>query len=175
MAIRYRWFLVLIPFCVTTHLRCQTKSDTTKQATLLAAREIMEASKMCALITQDKKGTPQVRTMDPFAPEADFTIWLATNPKSRKVDQIRRNKRVTLYYTGKADMGYVVIHGMAQLIHGQSEKDKYWKEEWKDFYKNHSDQYLLIKVKPMYLEVINYDRGILGNRETWQPSRIDFK
>ena len=57
----------------------------------------------------------------------------------------------------------------------QAEKDKHWKLEWKDFYPNRTDQYLLIKVIPDYLEVVNYRLGISGDSKTWQPFRIDFK
>ena len=112
--------------------------------------------------------------MDPFAPEADFTIWLATNPKSRKVAEIRKNQHVTLYYSDREDKGYVTIHGTAQLVNDQKEKDKRWKEAWNDFYPNRNEGYLLIKVTTLQLEVINYRWGISGNPATWEPARIVF-
>jgi general stress protein 26 len=135
----------------------------------------MLASGNCALITLDNKGIPQVRTMDPFEPELDFTVWLATNPNSRKAQQIKRNPKATLYYVDNDENGYVALHGTAVLVDDQKEKDKRWKEEWKAFYANRTDQYLLIKVIPDYLEVINYKRGISGDPKTWQPVRVDFK
>ena len=76
-------------------------SDTSRQFLLAAAREIIKSAGNVALITQDEKGIPQVRTMDPFEPEADFTVWLATQPNTRKVQQIKNNHRVTLYYPDK--------------------------------------------------------------------------
>jgi general stress protein 26 len=149
-------------------------NDSTRLARLQAAREIMIGAGNCALITLDKRGTPQVRTMDPFEPETDFTVWLATNPNSRKVQQIKRNTTVTLYYADKNENGYVTLHGKAILVNDQKEKDTRWKEEWKAFYPNRSDQYLLIKVVPDYLEVINYKHSITGDSKTWQPVRVDF-
>jgi general stress protein 26 len=167
-------FLVSIVLVITLTGQAQS-NDTTRLARLQAAREIMIGAGNCALITLDKKGNPQVRTMDPFEPESDFTVWLATNPKSRKAEQLKRNGVVTLYYADKDENGYVAFHGRAILVHDQKEKDKRWKEEWKAFYPNRSDQYLLIKVIPDYLEVINYKRGISGDSKTWQPARVDFK
>lgn len=113
--------------------------------------------------------------MDPFSPEKDFTVWLATNPSSRKVTQIKNNPRVTLYYSDKNDQGYVVIHGTAELVDDQREKDLRWKNEWKDFYTNRTDDYLLIKISPLYLEVINYSRGLSGDPKTWQPAMVRFR
>ncbi len=64
--------------------------QSTQDSTILSsAREIMEASPTCVLITLDKK-IPRARTMDPFKPEKDFTVWLATNPNSRKVKEIKK-------------------------------------------------------------------------------------
>ena len=141
---------------------------------LMAAREIILASGKCALITLDERGLPQVRTMDPFEPESDFTIWLATNPKSRKVNQIRNNPNVTLFYADKNDNGYVSIYGTAELVNDQKEKNKRWKEEWKGFYPNREEAYLLIKVIPFRMEFINYKAGHAGDSITWQPEIVLF-
>lgn len=133
-----------------------------------AAREIMTAAGTCALITLDEKNIPMVRVMDPFLPENDFTVWLGTNPKSRKVNQIKNNPNVTLYYLDKDASGYVVIHGKAILVDDQKEKDDHWKAEWEAFYANKTEDYLLIKVSPESMEVISYPRGILGDSITWE-------
>lgn len=161
----------------STSCQCQsnTKDGSTRKQLLDAAREIMHSSGICALITQDANGTPQVRTMDPFPPEEDFTIWLATNPKSRKVEQLKKNANVTLYYNDKNNNGYVTLQGKAELINDQKEKDMRWKEEWKEFYRNRTDSYLLIKITPLKIEVINYARGISGDSVTWQPRNVLFK
>jgi len=158
-------------------LLAQDKSslDTTRQFLLKSAREIIHSSGKVALITQDENGTSQIRTMDPFEPEPDFTVWLATNPNSRKVNQIKNDSNVVLYYLDKNDNGYVVIHGRAELIDDQKEKDKRWKNEWKNFYPNRTDAYLLIKITPRYLELINYPRGISGDPTTWQPAMVRFE
>src|SRR5688572_12135297 len=87
----------------------QVSQDSSRQVLLSAAREIMIAAGQCALITRSDRGNTEVRTMDPFAPEADFTVWLATNPNSRKVKQIKKNASVILYYTDRAENGYVTI------------------------------------------------------------------
>ncbi|MBL7861287.1 MAG: pyridoxamine 5'-phosphate oxidase family protein [Cyclobacteriaceae bacterium] len=139
-----------------------------------AARELIKRVGKCALITLDESGQPQVRTMDPFEPEPDFTIWLATNPQSRKVTQIENNPAVTLYYAD-GDNGYVSLYGSAKLINDQTEKDIRWKQGWEQFYPNRKEGYLLIKVKPSRMEIIDYKSGIQGDSITWQPEVILFK
>lgn len=141
---------------------------------LRIARALIERAGKCAFITLDSAGHPQVRTMDPFLPDPDFTIWLATNPKSRKVTQLVSNQRVTLYYADLADNGYVSVYGLAELIDDAAAKKKYWKQEWKSFYPKYPNDYLLIKVKPLRLEMIDYQAGFSGDSITWQPHVIWF-
>lgn len=140
-----------------------------------AAREIMTATRYCALITTGRNGQVHARTMDAFAPEADMTVWLATNPRSRKVAEIRRNPRVTLYYFDRESSAYVTIYGMARLVNEKAEKARRWKEDWKTFYPDRDKSYLLIKVTPERLEVVNVNKGIVGTSPTWQPLSVDFR
>ena len=141
---------------------------------LNAAREIMAAAGTCALITLDENNLPMVRTMDPFPPEEDFTVWFGTNAKSRKVNQIKTNPNVTLYYLDSDASGYVVIHGKAQLVDDEKEKEKHWKTEWEAFYPDKAKDYLLIKVAPQRMEVLSTTRGITGDPVTWQTPVVKF-
>ena len=143
-----------------------------RESLISTAREIMTTARYCALITLDSTGRPHARTMDPFSPEEDMVVWLATNPKSRKVREIRRNQRVTLYYFVRDDQAYVTISGRARIVRDPKEKAKHWKDEWKDFYPDR--QYLLIAVAPERLEVISVKQGIIGDSITWTPPAVTF-
>jgi general stress protein 26 len=165
--------LLLIPlngFSQNTESR-----DTSNNKLISAAREIMTAAGICALITIDEEGNPRVRAMDPFVPESDFTVWFGTNAKSRKVNQIKNNPRATLYYLDSDASGYVTIHGTAQIVDEPKEKEKRWKDEWKTFYPNNREGYLLIKVTPKWMEVSSNKRGIYSNPTTWQPPVVQFE
>ncbi|PLW97757.1 MAG: hypothetical protein C0593_07770, partial [Marinilabiliales bacterium] len=128
----------------------------------------------CALITLDEELIPMVRIMDPFPPENDFTVWFGTKAESRKVNQILNNPDVSLYYQDSDASGYVVIHGKAQIIDDQIEKQKRWKDAWEDFYPNNREGYLLIKVSPEWMEILSVTRGINGDQKTWQTPIVQF-
>ncbi|MDH5415425.1 MAG: pyridoxamine 5'-phosphate oxidase family protein [Flavobacteriaceae bacterium] len=134
----------------------------------------MNTAMYCALITLDEEGRPRVRAMDPFKPEVDLTVWFGTNPNSRKVSQIKNDPRVTLYYLDNDASGYVMIHGMAQLVDDPKEKERRWKTEWKSFYPKKPEGYLLIKVIPEWMEIISTSRGIVGDKVTWKPPMVLF-
>jgi general stress protein 26 len=140
-----------------------------------AAREIIATVRYCALITLDSSGHPQARTLDPFPPDENFVIWLGTNPRSRKVAAIRRNPRVTLYYFDREAQAYVTIYGTARLVNEPQAKLKWWKDEWKSFYPDRAKDYLLIRVTPEKLEVVNVTKGIVGDALTWKPPSVKFR
>ncbi len=141
---------------------------------LAAAREIMGAQTYCALVTLDQTGRPQVRTMNPFPPEDDMTVWFATNTRSRKVREMRRDPRVTLYYSDhKTAIGYVALAGRAVLVEDMQEilkrKRAYWEQAFPGL-KN----LVLIKVVPERLDVLNYKAGTQADAETWRTPSIDL-
>ncbi len=164
----------MIVVFVMSFLSCSQEKTVEKNRKDIA-REIMISSKNCALITIDSLGFPKARAMDPFPPEENFSVWLATNPRSSKVKDIVRNNKVTLYYFDKDDPGYVSIQGVASLVNDPEMKQKFWKEEWKNFYKNRMDDYLLIKVRPLNIHVISEKHNILGDSINWAAPKLKLE
>lgn len=150
------------------------QNDSIRTQLTSVARTIITNAGICTLITLNEDGLPMARAMDPFLPESDFTVWFGTNPKSRKVKQIKNNPIVTLYYLDKDASGYVVIHGRAELVNELGEKEKHWKTEWQAFYPNKTEDYLLIKVVPNWMEVLSTTHGITGDPKTWEVPVVVF-
>src|SRR5262245_51412655 len=148
-----------------------------RSTVLGVARTLMEAAGYCALITVDAEGRAQARTMDPFPPEDELTVWMATNSASRKVAEIRANPRVTLFFFDPKSSGAVTILGEARLIDDAGEKARRWKPSWSRFYKqaNRGADYLLIRVKPTRLQVVSEAHGLPGDPGTWRAAVVYFR
>jgi general stress protein 26 len=141
---------------------------------LAAAREIMQAQTYCALITIDESGRPQARTMNPFPPEEDMTVWFATNTRSRKVREMRKDPRVSLYYADHAKAtGYVALRGKAVLVEDMQEVLKRKRAYWDSAFPGLKN-IVLIKVVPERIEVLNYKAGFVNDPVTWQTPAIDL-
>ncbi|MFY0603781.1 MAG: pyridoxamine 5'-phosphate oxidase family protein [Flavobacteriaceae bacterium] len=164
---------IVIALSLVCIFACNHKQTANKDL-FTVAKEIIKNSKNCALITVDSLGIADARTMDPFLPEEDFTIWMATNPKSKKVSDIKNNPKATLYYFDKAHPGYVTIQGVATLVNLPEQKKKFWKEAWKNFYKDKTTGYLLIKFTPHKMKVISEKYKVLGDSITWKSPEIEF-
>ena len=147
----------------------------TKTELIAAAREIIAAARYCSLITLDASGRAQARTLDPFPPDEQMTIWLGTNPRSSKVREIRRNPHDVLYYFDRDAQAYVSISGRARIVNDAKLKLKWWKDEWRDFYPDRARDYVLIQVKPERMEIVSVKRGIIGEDKSWTPPTVIFK
>ena len=169
-------FLTFLILFVAAAVEAQdAKQPLSRDELISAARETMSAARYCALITQDSLGRPQARTLDPFPPDENMVVWLGTNPRSRKVAAIRRNPRVTLYYFDREAQSYVTLYGIARLVNDPKAKLKWWKDEWKDFYPDRTRDFLLIRVTPERLEVVNVKKNIVGDPHTWKPPTVKFR
>jgi general stress protein 26 len=144
---------------------------------LAVARRVIQKARYATLVTVGEDGHPQARIVDPFPPEADMTVWLATNPNTRKVAQMARDGRVTLLWFDPAGPSYVTLLGRAEPVRDPVERGKRWKEGWAPFYKdgNRGDDYLLFKVTPLRLEVVSERDGILNDPQTWRPAILQLK
>jgi general stress protein 26 len=141
------------------------------------ARKVMERARYCGLVTLGPDGRAEARIVDAFSPEDDMTVWIATRPVTRKVEQIRKSPNVTLLYWDRATLAYVTLIGDATLVDDPAEKAKRWKPEWSEFYSdaNRGDDYLLIRVRPIRLEVVSMADGVLNDPTTWRPAQYQFQ
>jgi len=145
---------------------------TAEQKTLQAARTIIDSAYFGSFVTLDKNNQPKIRVMEPFEPNDSFVIYLATNPRSRKVQEIKNNPISSLHYFDKKRVGYVSLYGKSELVNNDSIKKALWKAGWERFYKNQGDDYMLIRFTPDYLEVISIPAGITGDDKTWHPAKV---
>jgi general stress protein 26 len=149
-------------------------ADRTK--VVAAAEQVMQKARYCALVTIGRDGHPQARVVDPLPPERDLTVWIATNPITRKVEQIRTDPRVTLFYFDPSGPGYVTLLARAELVSDSAEKARHWKEDWAPFYadKHRGKDLILIRCKPIRLELVSHGHGLVGDPSTWRPIVIEF-
>ncbi|MGQ0736927.1 MAG: pyridoxamine 5'-phosphate oxidase family protein [Acidobacteriota bacterium] len=168
--------VALVPSQTPPGLAQPTAREPSRAEIVAAARTIASKARYATFVTLDETGHPQSRIVDPFVPEGEFTIWIATNARTRKVAQLGRDSRVTLTYFDREAEHYVTVLGVAALVRDPAEKAKRWKAEWAAFYKDgpRGDDYLLIRVRPTRLEVVAPSLGIDTDPVTWRPAVVEM-
>jgi general stress protein 26 len=163
---------ILISAGINLNVNAQSavNSDTIK----VAAREIIKATTYCALTTVDSTGQPQMRTMNPFPANDEFITWFATSRSSRKVREIRNNPKVCVYYADHVSAkGYVSITGTATIIDDKDLLVKMKRDYWSGI-PNWQDIFVLIKIVPKTMDVINYKHGLNNDPKTFRAPSVVF-
>jgi len=163
---------------------CQSKTDkvstyktnfTQEEKDILKTVDsVIKSAYYATLITLDKDNQPRARIVEPFSPKENYIIWIGTNPKSRKVQQLKNNSKTTLHYFDKNKLAYVSLMGNAFLINDDKTKQQIWKEGWERFYLNRKTDYLLIKFIPKTIELISITDNYTGDKTTWKPHQVNL-
>jgi general stress protein 26 len=88
--------------------------------------EIMKRAKDFTFLATCDSGQPRVRPMAAMVDD-DMSVWVATSGKSRKVQQLKKNPRMSLAFVvpPQGDKAVTVI-GEAEIVEDMGQKKKVW-------------------------------------------------
>ncbi|MBN1790439.1 MAG: pyridoxamine 5'-phosphate oxidase family protein [Bacteroidales bacterium] len=167
-------FMSLLTLLSLTGSAQNSPSSIPRDTIMQAAFEIIKSTPYCAFVTVDSAGQPQVRTMNPFPMEDKISIWFATSRTSRKVTEIKRNPKVSVYFADHMQAkGYVNITGTAEILDDKELLVKMKRAYWENI-PDWQNVFVLIRITPKTLDVINYNRGITGHPGTNRSPTLVF-
>ncbi|HEX2921031.1 MAG TPA: pyridoxamine 5'-phosphate oxidase family protein [Bacteroidales bacterium] len=170
ITIRFTILLLIL----NSFARVNGQDPVNRDTVILAAHEIINQTTYCGLGTVDSLGQPQIRTMNPFPVGDDFLVWFATSRSSRKVREIKVNPNVSVYFADHLTAkGYVNICGSASVIDDKKLLTSMKREYWNDI-KGWQEKFVLIKITPKSVEVINYKFGLNNDPNTFKAPMINF-
>jgi general stress protein 26 len=97
-------------------------------------REKIEKIDFAMLTTLEDDGDFHSRPMSTQKMDNDGTLWFFTYDDSTKVDEIQRDKRVSLTYTDKSSETYVAAAGKAELVKDRAKIDELWQDVLKAWF-----------------------------------------
>jgi general stress protein 26 len=167
-------FACLIVFSAVFCLKGNAQTTLNRDSIIVAAQEIIKETTYCALATIDSTGQPHIRTMNPFPANNELITWFATSRTSRKVREIKNNPKVCVYYANHISAkGYVAITGIGEVIDDKELLIKMKREYWNGI-PNWQNTFVLIKITPKAMEVINYKHGLNNDPNTFKAPSITF-
>ena len=119
-------------------------------------------------------GAPNCRAVAPVAPTDGFAaIALATNPRTRKVEEIKRDNEVALTYLDGSEMSYVTVTGRMHIFESAHEKKSRWRPEWVLFYPRGPESgFVPMELSPARIEVVRPAVGVAGPEDSWRPPAL---
>lgn len=128
------------------------------------SKNLMETSKAAYLTTIDFEGYPITRAMfnlrnkeqfpeflDFFAKhENEFVVYISTNTSSSKVEHIKKNPKISVYFCDPEDFKGIMFGGEAEIIEDPNTKQNIWLDWWTRYYPEglEDPDYTLVKLNP---------------------------
>jgi general stress protein 26 len=129
-----------------------------------ACLNLMETTDVMYLSTIGSNGFPQMRVMgnlrnkeecriaeELFAEHnEDFLIYMLTGHSSDKMEQIRANSKVSVYFCNSAELHTFLLIGNAEEIDDPDLKKRIWQDEWKMHWPGGPEdpEFIILKLLP---------------------------
>ncbi|MEN8221772.1 MAG: pyridoxamine 5'-phosphate oxidase family protein [Acidobacteriota bacterium] len=141
---------------------------------LKTAKEIIKSSEFTVLITNGLDGSPSARIMEFFPPDSNWNIFMGTNINSRKVKELSKDSKTSLYYESPEGNGYTLLKGEAIVITKGEYLKKFWKKGWEQYYGKERRNFAVIRFLTREIEVVSYKHGLVGDKTTWKAPSVSF-
>lgn len=127
------------------------------------AKKLVECSKTVYLATFNKeynaaetRAMANIRSKELYPEnmvlfqEDDLTNFIITAASSEKVDQIRDNENVSLYYYCPKERKSLTLFGEMRVLEDNIIKDKLWEDEWRVFFNmgKEDPEYMVLQFIP---------------------------
>jgi general stress protein 26 len=105
-----------------------------KETAIAQALALAERSGIVMLGTNGDDGTPNIKAMLKMENEGLKTIWMGTNTASRRVEQLRRDPRASLYFIDMEKWMGVMLVGEIELLQDPESRQRLWREGFERYY-----------------------------------------
>ena len=105
-----------------------------KQEAMAEGLQLVERSKICLLGTNGEDGFPNVKAMMNAKHEGINKIWLSTNTSSRRVQQLKKDNRVCVYYVDDQDFKGLMLTGTIRILQDLESRQMLWADGDERYY-----------------------------------------
>lgn len=127
--------------------------------------DLMETAEAAYVTTMGPDGFPQTRAMfnlrrkEQFPGLAalfrdhreDFFVYLTTNTSSSKIDHIKKNPKISIYYCKPGEFRGLMLSGEVEIVMDRAEKENVWQKDWEMYYPGgvHDPDHTVLRLRPM--------------------------
>lgn len=106
-----------------------TIEEAMNQGSVLANR-----SEIAMLATIDDKGYPNIRALIKMENQGLKTIWFTTNTSSRKIPQLQKNLKVSVYFVDFENWMGLTLVGTIEILQDAESRKRCWREGFEKYY-----------------------------------------
>ncbi|MCA9732966.1 MAG: pyridoxamine 5'-phosphate oxidase family protein [Deferribacteres bacterium] len=158
----------------TYKTKIQKSFDPSVEHCLDSARTLLKKAKYCFLITHSERPWPSTRMVQPIIDFDAFEIWFGTNPKLRKIEEIKKDQNVTVAFGNETEDANLIIYGKAVIVEDMQARKQHWKGSWHLFFPGgpQGENFISIRVEPVEMELMHFKKNIVPEPFGLNPVKI---
>ena len=105
-----------------------------KEEAIAEGLRLVGRSKICLLGTNGEDGFPNIKAVMNAKHEGINKIWLSTNTSSRRVQQLKEDNRVCVYYVDDKEFKGLMLTGTIQIVQDLKSRQMLWADGSERYY-----------------------------------------
>ncbi len=105
-----------------------------KQQAVDQALTLANAAQIAMLGTNGDDGYPNIKAMIKMENEGLKTIWFSTNTSSRRVGQLERDPKASVYFVDFEQWMGLMLVGEVEILQDAASRERLWREGYERYY-----------------------------------------
>lgn len=105
-----------------------------KQQAMDEALALANAAQIAMLGTNGDEGYPNIKAMIKMENEGLKTIWFSTNTSSRRIGQLERDSKASVYFVDFEQWMGLMLVGEVAILQDTASKERLWREGYERYY-----------------------------------------
>lgn len=105
-----------------------------KQQAMDEALALANAAQIAMLGTNGDDGYPNIKAMIKMENDGLKTIWFSTNTSSRRIGQLKRDSKASVYFVEFEKWMGLMLVGEVEILHDAVSKERLWREGYERYY-----------------------------------------
>ena len=105
-----------------------------KQEAIQKALELANRSEIAMVGTNGDEDYPNIKAMIKMENEGLCAVWFSTNTSSRRVAQLARNPKASVYFVDFETWMGLMLVGEVEILQDQASRERLWREGYEKYY-----------------------------------------
>jgi general stress protein 26 len=112
----------------------KSRSPMSEREAISQGLELVNTSKICFLGTNAPGGFPNIKAMLNLKHEGLKRIWFSTNTSSKRVQQLKKDKRACVYYVDEKNFKGLMLVGTVDILQDIKSRKMLWSKGAEVYY-----------------------------------------
>lgn len=104
------------------------------ESVIRQSEQLVEQSKIVMVGTNGENGYPNIKAMMRLKHEGLKKFWLSTNTSAKRVELLKKNNKVCLYFVDENNFAGLMLTGTIEILQDRASREMLWNDGCEIYY-----------------------------------------